>query len=155
GFGGYAADAPHIGWRLVFTICGLIGMLYAIPLVLLLKDAPKPADTGEDERVSPLRAAAELLPDTNFILLVLYFTLPAIAGWVVRDWMPEILREKFNLGQGKAGGSAILFVQIASLVGAIVGGTLADRWMRTTSRGRIFTSAIGMTMFLPALFSVG
>jgi len=85
----------------------------------------------------------------------MYFTLPAIAGWVVRDWMPEILREKFSLGQGKAGVSAILFVQIASLIGAVLGGTLADRWMRTTSRGRIFTSAIGMMMFLPALFSVG
>jgi MFS family permease len=73
----------------------------------------------------------------------------------VRDWMPEILREKFSLGQGKAGVSAILFVQIASLVGAVIGGTLADRWMRTNSRGRIFASAIGMMMFLPALFSVG
>jgi predicted MFS family arabinose efflux permease len=96
-----------------------------------------------------------LLGNRNFILLVLYFTLPAIAGWVVRDWMPDILKEKFNLGQGKAGISAILYVQIASLAGAIIGGTLADRWMRATPRGRIFTSAIGMTMFLPALFSVG
>ena len=42
-----------------------------------------------------------LLGNRNFILLVLYFTLPAIAGWVVRDWMPEILREKFALGQGE------------------------------------------------------
>ena len=69
--------------------------------------------------------------------------------------MPEILREKFSLGQGKAGVSAILFVQIASLVGALVGGTLADRWMRHTPRGRIYASAIGMVLFLPALFSVG
>ncbi|MGC4072853.1 MAG: MFS transporter [Nibricoccus sp.] len=97
----------------------------------------------------------DLLGNRNFILLVLYFTLPAIAGWVVRDWMPEILREKFALGQGKAGVSAILYVQIASLIGALVGGTLADRWMKSTTRGRIFTSALGMTMFLPALFSVG
>jgi len=37
----------------------------------------------------------------------------------------------------------------------VVGGTLADRWMRTNSRGRIFVSAIGMALFLPALFSVG
>jgi hypothetical protein len=61
---------------------------------------------------------------------VLYFTLPAIAGWVVRDWMPEILREKFSLGQGKAGVSAILYVQIASIIGVLIGGTLADRWMK-------------------------
>ena len=38
---------------------------------------------------------------------------------------------------------------------ALYGGVLADRWMRTNVRGRIFTSAIGMTLFLPALFSVG
>ena len=96
-----------------------------------------------------------LLGNRDFLLLVMYFTLPAIAGWVVRDWMPEILRERFSLGQGRAGVSAILFVQIASLVGAVVGGTLADRWMRRTPRGRIYASAIGMTLFLPALFSVG
>ena len=96
-----------------------------------------------------------LLGNRNFLLLVLYFTLPAIAGWVVRDWMPEILRERFSLGQGQAGVSAILYVQLASIVGVVIGGTLADRWMRTSARGRIFTSAIGMVLFLPALFSVG
>jgi len=105
--------------------------------------------------LTPLRAMGELFSNRNYLLLVLYFTLPAIAGWVVRDWMPDILKEKFGLGQGKAGVSAILFVQIAALVGALVGGTLADRWMRSSPRGRIFTSAIGMMMFLPALFSVG
>jgi MFS family permease len=96
-----------------------------------------------------------LLTNRNFLLLVMYFTLPAIAGWIVRDWMPEILRERFHLGQGRAGVSAILFVQLASLVGAVAGGTLADRWMRRTNRGRIYTSAIGTMLFLPALFSVG
>ncbi|NBX60430.1 MAG: MFS transporter, partial [Opitutaceae bacterium] len=33
--------------------------------------------------------------------------------------------------------------------------TLSDRWMKSTNRGRIFTSAIGMALFLPALFAVG
>ena len=69
--------------------------------------------------------------------------------------MPDILREKFGLGQGASGVKAILYVQLASLVGAVIGGTLADRWMRRTSRGRIYASALGMMLFLPALFSVG
>jgi predicted MFS family arabinose efflux permease len=154
GFAGYVADSPEHGWRWAFSMCGMIGIVYAIPLVLALRDPVRvpnaPLAAGEAKGV--FRA---LLGNRNFILLVLYFTLPAIAGWVVRDWMPAILREKFALGQGKAGVSAVLFVQIASLIGAVIGGTLADRWMRTTTRGRIFTSAIGMMMFLPALFSVG
>jgi MFS family permease len=157
GFAGYVADSPEHGWRWAFSTCGMIGVIYALPLLALLRD---PARNNSEPAANAATAPREnvfrgLLGNRNFLLLVLYFTLPAIAGWVVRDWMPEILREKFSLGQGKAGMSAILYVQIASLVGVVIGGTLADRWMRTTPRGRIFTSAIGMALFLPALFSVG
>src|SRR5690242_10681075 len=161
GFAGYAADSPSHGWRWAFSTSGMLGVLYAIPLLALLRDPARTSANGEDPRRDTDRAGERtgivrgLLGNRNFILLVMYFTLPAIAGWVVRDWMPEILRERFSLGQGKAGVSAILFVQIASLVGAVVGGTLADRWMRRTNRGRIHTSAIGTMLFLPALFSVG
>jgi MFS family permease len=157
GFAGYVADSPDHGWRWAFTACGMLGILYALPLLAVLRNPPKSSEqteavAGEQPQTHVFRG---LLGNRNFLLLVLYFTLPAIAGWVVRDWMPDILREKFALGQGKAGVSAILFVQVASLVGALVGGTLADRWMGHTPRGRIFVSAIGMVLFLPALFSVG
>jgi len=154
GFAGYAADSPDHGWRWAFSTCGMIGVIYALPLLSLLRNPERPP--VDATAPSPERGVLrDLLGNRNFLLLVLYFTLPAIAGWVVRDWMPDILKEKFGLGQGKAGVSAILFVQPASLAGALTGGTLADRWMRHTPRGRIFTSAIGMALFLPALFSVG
>ena len=154
GFAGYLADSPDHGWRWAFSTCGMIGVIYALPLLAALRDPQKPAPhpTTPTPQNGVIRG---LLGNRNFILLILYFTLPAIAGWVVRDWMPEILREKFNLGQGKAGVSAILYVQLASIIGVLIGGALADRWMKRSQRGRIFTSAIGMVLFLPALFSVG
>lgn len=154
GFAGYVADAPDLGWRWMFTTCGMIGAIYAMPLVALLRNPARPAAIAP-ARIADRGVMRGLLANRDFLLLVLYFTLPAIAGWVVRDWMPDILKEKFNLGQGKAGVSAILFVQVASIAGVVVGGTLADRLMRHTPRGRIFTSAFGMVLFLPALFSVG
>jgi MFS family permease len=158
GFAGYVADSPDHGWRWAFSTCGMIGAIYALPLLALLRDPPRASAAPDVPGAAPAPAGGVfrgLLGNRNFILLVLYFTLPAIAGWVVRDWMPEILREKFQLGQGKAGVSAILFVQIASIAGALIGGALADRWMRSTARGRIYASALGMLFFLPALFSVG
>jgi MFS family permease len=202
GFAGYVAEAPALGWRWAFSSAGMLGVLYAIPLMVFLRDSgdevqiPRLASLARDDGrvipsavegsaltavdreerglpsrqgvrppggvtpeptpgLTPRSALTDLLTNRNFLLLVMYFTLPAIAGWIVRDWMPEILRERFHLGQGRAGVSAILFVQVASLVGAVVGGTLADRWMRRTNRGRIYTSAIGTMLFLPALFSVG
>jgi MFS transporter, Spinster family, sphingosine-1-phosphate transporter len=153
GFAGYVADSPDHGWRWAFGTCGLIGIVYALPLLAVLKNPPRASQA--EPSLSPLKSISLLAVNRNYILLVIYFTLPAIAGWVVRDWMPDILREKFDLGQGHAGVSAVLWVQIASLVGGILGGLTADRWMRHTSRGRIFTSAIGMVLFLPALFGVG
>lgn len=155
GFSGYVADHPHLGWRWMFVMCGLAGILYALPLFLLLRNAPpNPANT-EPVSNPPLAAMRELLSNRSFLLLVLYFTLPAMAGWIVRDWMPAILKTEFGIGQGKAGVSATLYWMLAAIAAAIVGGWLADSWMRRTPRGRIFTSAIGMLLIATAMMGVG
>lgn len=154
GFAGYAADAPSIGWRKVFDVIGLIGILYAVPLLFLLRDV-KRGTTDGDKRPTARSSVSELLTNPSFLLLVMYFTLPALAGWVVRDWMPAILQQSFNLSQGLAGVSATLYWQAAAIVAALGGGWLADRWMRRTDRGRIYVSALGMALIIPALFGVG
>jgi len=155
GFGGYAADHPGIGWRRAFDVCGIVGIAYALPLFVLLRNPRRPDDAAGLPRPSPVAAIRELLSNRSFVLLVLYFTLPALAGWVVRDWMPAILKAEFGIGQGLAGVSATLYWQVAAIAGAVGGGWLADRWMRTTDRGRIYASALGMSMIVPAMFGVG
>src|SRR3954451_12025027 len=42
GFGGYAAAHPGLGWRWAFDACGLVGMIYAVPLFVLLGKAVPP-----------------------------------------------------------------------------------------------------------------
>ena len=155
GFSGYAADHPTLGWRWMFDMCGVVGLAYAVPLFLLLRNPARPADAADQARTSPGGVLRELLGNSSFILLVLYFTLPALAGWIVRDWMPAILRAEFGIGQGKAGVSATLYWVAASIFGALAGGWLADRWTRRTARGRIYTSAIGMGCIVVAMFGVG
>jgi MFS family permease len=157
GFGGYVADHPGLGWRWAFDVCGIVGIAYAVPLFFLLPNATPFTAPRDSPRTSstPGRALRELLGNGSFILLVLYFTLPALAGWIVRDWMPAILKAEFGIGQGLAGVSATLYWQVAAIVGAVAGGWLADRWMRRSSRGRIFTSALGMVLIVPAMFGVG
>lgn len=155
GFSGYAADHPELGWRWMFELCGLIGVLYALPLFFFVRNAPAISRVTEPEKTSPAGAVRELLGNPSFILLVLYFTLPAMAGWIVRDWMPAILKAEFGIGQGKAGVSATLYWMVAAIAAAVIGGWLADRWMRRTQRGRIYTSAIGMVLIVIAMMGVG
>ncbi|MBE2286642.1 MAG: MFS transporter [Prosthecobacter sp.] len=156
GFAGFVADSPDLGWRSMFDFTGLAGILYAIPLLFLLRDVPRQSSASEPmAKPSAANAFTELLTNRNFILLVLYFTLPALAAWVVRDWMPAILQKAFNISQGKAGVSAALYWQAAALLSAILGGWLADRWMQRSERGRIYVSAIGMMLIIPAMYGVG
>lgn len=159
GFSGYVADSPILGWRFAFDAAGVVGVLYAVPLMFLLRDNRRSYDLRHAKNSDSFSVATlfrELITNRSFIFLVLCFTLPALAGWVVKDWMPSILNDKFPLiGQGMAGVSATLYVNIASLLGAFGGGWLADRLMRGTMRGRIYVSALGMSLLIPALFGVG
>jgi MFS transporter, Spinster family, sphingosine-1-phosphate transporter len=154
GFSGYSAERPDLGWRWMFELCGLVGVLYALPLFLLVRNTPR-LESVSDPAASPGAVLRELLGNSSFILLVLYFTLPAMAGWIVRDWMPAILKTEFGIGQGKAGVSATLYWMLAAAIAAFIGGWLADRWMQKTDRGRIYTSAIGMVMIVIAMLGVG
>jgi MFS family permease len=178
GFGGYVADSPDLGWRSAFYACGIFGMAYAIPLAIILRDirpsgpnnawaasAKRQRSAGPGDpptsiwsylaQSSPAQTLKELFANPSFILLVLYFTLPALAGWIVRDWMPAILKQQFNIGQGRAGVSATLYWQLAAIGGAMLGGWLADRWMQHNLRGRIFVSAIGMCFIVPGVLGMG
>lgn len=161
GFAGYAADAPAIGWRRTFDLTGAAGVIYSIPLLFLLRDVrvgihhEGTKDTEDERRASLADMFQGLAGNFSFWLLVLYFTLPAMAGWVMKDWMPALLKEWFTLGQGIAGVSAALYINVASLVGVYLGGWLADRWMQWTDRGRIYASAVGMVLMIPALLGIG
>ncbi len=156
GLGGFIADSVY-GWRSAFNWFGLAGVLYAFVLIAFLRNPPKPEVTEGQTAPSlnPWTALKSLLCLGSFLLLVLYFTLPALPGWLMKNWLPAILADTFHLGQGKAGINATLWITLASLAGVLGGGALADRWMRATPRGRIYTSALGMALMIPSLFGVG
>ena len=157
GFTGYIADSPTLGWRFAFDAAGILGIIYGIVLFFFLKDAPRPAGTAglAIEKPSVGASAKALFGNPSFILMVLYFTLPALSGWVVRDWMPAILKDKFHIGQGLAGVSATLYTNLAALGAVFLGGYLSDKAIRKNIRGRIFVSATGMALIVPAIFGVG
>ena len=55
----------------------------------------------------------------------------------------------------QAGPLATITISLSALVGVLVGGLLADRWMLRTLRGRIFTGAIGLSLTIPAVVFLG
>jgi MFS family permease len=155
GMGGYIADSSY-GWRAGFQWFGLAGVVYAVVLLFFLRTpSPAPGGAHAQPAISIGFSLRQLLGVGAFLLLVLYFTLPAMPGWVVKSWMPKLLAETFHLGQGIAGVSATLWVTLASLAGVLIGGVLSDLWLRRSPRGRLYVSAIGTALCIPALFGIG
>jgi len=124
-------------------------------LMIFLKDASESAETKQNKNVTLLETLGALWTKPAFWILVIYFTLPAIAGWATKNWLPTYLADTFQLKEGPAGLSATGYIQVASLVGVVLGGAIADWWMRRTARGRIFTSALGVLLLVPALLGLG
>ncbi|MFA6239418.1 MAG: MFS transporter, partial [Candidatus Hydrogenedentales bacterium] len=85
-------------------------------------------------------------------VILLHWSLLAMAGWSFSGWLPTYLKEHFNMGQGAAGISATAYLQVAAFVGILVGGAWADAWNKTNVRGRILVPCIGLVVAGPALF---
>ena len=155
GIGGYIAD--NSSWRNAFWWFGAIGICYAMLLLAALKEwrLGRSQQTVPNESISVGQTLKVLFGTGAFLILVLYFTLPALGGWAVKNWMPTFLAHEFNLNQGPAGLSATGYVTLASFAGVLLGGVLADHATRSTIRGRIYVSALGIGLCVPALFGLG
>lgn len=155
GVGGILAE--EIGWRTSFTLFGLGGIVYAVVLYFLLHDEAKAElktdiSRPEEPSVSLFSALRTLLAKPSYYVLLAHWSLLAIPGWFVSGWLPTYLKEHFNMSQGTAGMSATGYVQIAAFVGVLIGGFLADRWIRRNIRGRILVPAIALSLACPALY---
>src|SRR5204863_3347706 len=74
---------------------------------------------------------------------------------VLLSWMPKFLYDRFHMGLAMSGLTATVFVQLASMVGAPVGGWLADLWRRRSPRGRIAVQAVGVLGGAPFVLVCG
>lgn len=158
GFGGWIAERQ--GWSAAFSIFGWVGIGYAIVLAFSLRDfAPRATATTTANAAAtepPVRFAnafTSLLGNGAFRLMLLFWGLYGVAGWVILAWMPTYLKEHFGLSQGVAGFSATGYFQMSALVGVLVGGYWADRWSRRTELARIFVPALGLCCAALALFA--
>lgn len=156
GLGGWVAERHS--WNYAFSLFGLIGIGYAIVLMLFLRDVPR-AERAETPGTANLavggfwEAIRSLFGSRPFVLAFFYWGILGVL-WTVIGWMPTYLTEKFHLGQGVAGLSATGYFQASSLVGVLVGGFWADAWSRTNPRGRIYVPLIGLLIAAPALVLV-
>ena len=161
GVGGFIADAW--GWRYGFQLFGGIGVIYGIIMYFVLKDFPKlqtqdsqqtPAEKEifYEKKISAVDSLRKLFGTGSYLILLFYNGAIGMVFWLIYSWLPTYMKEQFHLRLGEAGISATGFIQIASFIGVIVGGSIADKWAVVNNRGRLYMPIIGFTIGCPLLF---
>jgi MFS family permease len=77
-------------------------------------------------------------------ILIAVFVGANFVASVFLTWMPKFLYDKFKMSLALAGLSATAYPQIASMIGVVVGGVLADRLARRLAGGRMMTQCLGL-----------
>lgn len=153
GGGGGAWVAERYGWRFLFIVLGIAGIVYS----MFLKYALRPtADTKPG--TSPPRvfsSMVQLLRLPAFGILCVVFAGMAIANWLVFTWLPLFLFERYKMSLSEAGFMATFYSQVGCMIGMVAGAWLADRWSRKSAWARIATQVFSLAAAAPALFLVG
>ena len=157
--GGFGSTVSKLySWQNTFIFFGLIGMIYAVVLILFLKDKKRDhaeSSIGYKPNNNFFSGLVSLLGSFRFWIIVLYFAVPSLPGWAIKNWAPTLIAQNLNIEMSVAGPLTTISISLSSLLGVIVGGILSDRWFQVNSRGRIYTGAIGLALTIPALFLMG
>jgi MFS family permease len=160
GFG--ATAAASFSWQSTFHWFGIIGVVYAFVLILLLhekrhtaeelsaKQTAKPA-----EKVSVFESFGMIFRNVSFWVILFFFATSSLPGWATKNWLPTLFADSLGITPQAAGPMATITIALSSFIGVLVGGPLSDRWVKRNVRGRIYTSAIGLSMMAPALVLIG
>ena len=160
--GGFGATiAATFSWHSTFQGFGWVGVIYAVVLAFTLFDKPKPVantphqaakDAGKE---SILHGLSVVFSTWTFWVILIYFAVPSLPGWATKNWLPTLFSQSIGIPMEEAGPISTITIAMSSFVGVIVGGILSDKWVLRNIRGRIYTSAIGLGMTIPALVLLG
>jgi ACS family D-galactonate transporter-like MFS transporter len=162
--GGFGATiAATFSWHSTFYWFGITGIAYSVVLALLLHDKPKaaaavaasPNPATLMKKESLWRGLSVVLSTWAFWVILIYFAVPSLPGWATKNWLPTLFADSLGLDMAQAGPMSTITIAASSFVGVLLGGVMSDKWVLRNIRGRIYTSAIGLGMTIPALVLLG
>ena len=167
--GGFGASvAARFSWHAAFHSFGMIGIGYAFVLVAFLRGgrggagAPDGALNGVSGGVPvggadiPLfKRLAGLFSNGSFWVILFYFAIASLPGWATKNWLPTLFAQNLHIPMSQAGPLSTITIAASSFCGVIFGGILSDRWVLRNIKGRVYISAIGLSLTIPSLLLLG
>ena len=148
----------HWGWRRVFFVAGLPGLLLAA-LVARLREPQRgasdavPTLSSEPEPRWTIEAAGRtLLRNPAYVLTVLGYAAYTFALGGIAAWVPSFLERVRGLPGDVATGRFGAIVVLTGLVGTFGGGWLGDRLLARTRQAYLWLSGVATLLAAPLFY---
>lgn len=132
------------GWHTSFVIAGLPGFLLAYSLWNL------PVDGYRLERIQGVanknKISVDFMKNPVYLMVVLGYAGISWTFGSIAFWMPSYFSRQWGLTVSDAGLYTGVIQVIGGLLGAVVGGYIADFWYRRDRRGRAYTLVLGCVL---------
>lgn len=158
--GGFGATlAAAFSWQQTFHWFGIIGIAYAVLLMVLLyekRDVAQENISATPEQIIPvLKGFGMIFSNMAFWVILFFFASTSLPGWATKNWLPTLFADSLNTPMSQAGPISTITIALSSFLGILAGGPLSDKWVKRNVKGRVYTSAIGLAMMIPALILLG
>ncbi|MCR5879176.1 MFS transporter [Phenylobacterium sp. J367] len=152
--GGPITDA--FGWRTAFFVLGLPGIAVAVILKLTVKEPPRgytdPPGTIRRDRPKFSDGLKELASKPSFWTMTVAATIAAFCGYGISSFSSLFLNRSFNLTAGEAAVMINVPVALASAVGTLFTGWLAEKLSKRHPNAIAWLAGIGLTASVPFYF---
>lgn len=158
--GGFGATlAAAFSWQQTFHWFGIIGVAYAVLLMVLLYEKRDVAQTNisaaPEQKIPVLKGFGMIFSNMAFWVILFFFASTSLPGWATKNWLPTLFADSLNTPMSQAGPISTITIALSSFLGILAGGPLSDKWVKRNVKGRVYTSAIGLAMMIPALILLG
>lgn len=149
--------ATHWGWRHAFGLVALPGLIVAI-LFFFVKDyktvelTKTVKETSAKVKMKTGEIAREFLHTPSLILTYFGFAAMVFVTSSLMTWLPSFLNRTYNIPMDQAG-IKVGIIMMMAIVGAPLGGFLADMWMKKRKNARLLLASLS-ALLASAIFYV-
>lgn len=150
-FGIYAGGTLNeiLGWRMVFIVLGVPGLLVALIIYFTVPEPVRPPSPVGETKLSLLDSAKEFVNLASYRALIVIAIFASISAYAVLAWFPAFLIRVHGMSTGEIG----LKMGTATVVGLITGnllcGAITHRFGKIDVRWLVWTVGVGLAACVP------
>ncbi len=138
----------HFGWRTSFIVSAVPAIIIALLIAVFMKEPRRSKAEGSDAKLER-DTVLSLVKNPAYMCAILGYAAVTFSLGGISWWMPSFLQRIDGRSQSSAAFLMGAITVVTGLAGTIVGGVIAQKWSKHTSKALYLVPAIAAALATP------